>query len=325
MENNTKLKLLYILTYLSKNADKDHPAAIAEIIHFLSEKGISAERKSLYSDFECLREFGLNVETVKSKSVGYYIDNLLFEESDITLLWDIVSSYPLLSSQRVGEIRKKLESISNIYFRKKLKQRKYLISRTTSEGDVFYSNLDLIHKAIEKKCQISFEKTFIFPGEKAHKKKYVINPYIITYSQGAYILIAGCPKLEGLSEFRIDKMENAVLVSSPATDVREFVGDMDFDIVTYAQGLFGEYGTDSSHIHLLCTDTIIDSIKNTFGSEIEISRNADGMFDVVFDAEINEDLVSWLFLRSNDAKVIEPKDLIDALKNTAKDVYITYS
>ena len=47
-----KQKLLEILRLLQQEADNEHPLKCSEIIARLSQKGMSAERKSVYSDID---------------------------------------------------------------------------------------------------------------------------------------------------------------------------------------------------------------------------------------------------------------------------------
>ena len=49
-----KLKPLYIMNYLLQNTDEDHSVTVNQIISYLASQGISAERKSIYSDIEAL-------------------------------------------------------------------------------------------------------------------------------------------------------------------------------------------------------------------------------------------------------------------------------
>ena len=76
---NQKLKLLYIAKYLLENTDENHSVTLNQIIIELKKYGISAERKSLYSDIEALRVFGIDIATVKNKTVGYFIASRDFE------------------------------------------------------------------------------------------------------------------------------------------------------------------------------------------------------------------------------------------------------
>ena len=56
---NQKLKLLYIARLLMKKSDENHLISTAQIIEELGRNGISAERKSIYSDINALVE-GMN-------------------------------------------------------------------------------------------------------------------------------------------------------------------------------------------------------------------------------------------------------------------------
>ena len=56
-----KLKLIYILDILRKFSDEEHPLSANEICDYLEQNGISAERKSVYSDIEALCEYGYDI------------------------------------------------------------------------------------------------------------------------------------------------------------------------------------------------------------------------------------------------------------------------
>ena len=53
--SNQKCKLIYIMDYLLRCSDDDHPVSTESIIKELSYLGIEAERKSVYDDIEALR------------------------------------------------------------------------------------------------------------------------------------------------------------------------------------------------------------------------------------------------------------------------------
>ena len=59
---NQKLKCLYLVDFLLQNSDEQHAVTVAQMAEYLAQRGISAERKSLYSDLEALRQWGLDVE-----------------------------------------------------------------------------------------------------------------------------------------------------------------------------------------------------------------------------------------------------------------------
>ena len=70
---NQKLKLLYVLRLLYEQSSEDHPISLQDLGTELAALGVRAERKSLYSDINALREFGLDVQMRRGKTTGYYL------------------------------------------------------------------------------------------------------------------------------------------------------------------------------------------------------------------------------------------------------------
>ena len=93
-----KLKLLYIVKFLSENTDENHPASTADIIANLEANGIHSERKSIYDDIEKLCDFGYDIVQVQSRlGGGYYMAGREFELAELKLLVDAVQSSRFLT------------------------------------------------------------------------------------------------------------------------------------------------------------------------------------------------------------------------------------
>lgn len=59
--SNQKLKLLYLMKILQEKTDETHSITMQEILSELEAYGVSAERKSIYTDIECLRLYGMEI------------------------------------------------------------------------------------------------------------------------------------------------------------------------------------------------------------------------------------------------------------------------
>ena len=59
--NKQKLKLLYLIKIFTEDTDDQHALTLPQIVEKLGAYGISAERKTLYQDFELLRDFGFDI------------------------------------------------------------------------------------------------------------------------------------------------------------------------------------------------------------------------------------------------------------------------
>ena len=70
---NQKAKILY-LEKLMEQTTQDRPLSMHEILSKLAEKGIKAERKSIYDDLDTLRDFGMQIFFRRGKDGGYYLN-----------------------------------------------------------------------------------------------------------------------------------------------------------------------------------------------------------------------------------------------------------
>ena len=105
--SNQKLKLLYLMQMLLERSDENHPLTVQDMIDELSQHDISAERKSIYSDLEALRVFGLDIMQSKGKSTGYYIASRDFELPELKLLVDSVQSSKFITHKKRSPSLKK--------------------------------------------------------------------------------------------------------------------------------------------------------------------------------------------------------------------------
>ena len=72
MAENEKLKILYLMQILMEETDKNHILNAIELCDILENRyGISSSRKTIYSDVERLKEYGVKIEQLKGKNQGY--------------------------------------------------------------------------------------------------------------------------------------------------------------------------------------------------------------------------------------------------------------
>lgn len=71
---NQKGKILYLERMLSETTS-ENPISMQEILTKLEERGIRAERKSIYDDLEALRDFGMEIHYRRGREGGYFTEN----------------------------------------------------------------------------------------------------------------------------------------------------------------------------------------------------------------------------------------------------------
>ncbi|HIV33973.1 MAG TPA: WYL domain-containing protein [Candidatus Blautia intestinigallinarum] len=80
---NQKLKILYLMELLKEKSQRNEMSSMQEIIDFLAQKGIQAERKSIYDDMDALRVYGMDIRYNRKRPGGYYLVTDGAEESQI--------------------------------------------------------------------------------------------------------------------------------------------------------------------------------------------------------------------------------------------------
>ena len=311
---NQRAKLLYLMKILQENTDEDHPMTIEQIIASLSAYGIQAERKSLYSDFEHLRNYGLDIESKRTKTTAYYIASRRFELPELKLLVDAVLSCRFITKKKSDELITKLSSLTSSEQAKHLRREIYIADRTKSINETIYYSIDRIHQAINENKKITF-KYFDYDVRKnrIYRKKgeyYVTTPVTLCWREDKYYLIAYSAKYDSLVHYRIDRMSNVDALNEPADKLSK----RKFNISEHVKSVFGMYRGDTTRATLAFDNSLVNVVLDHFGPDAPIRPGNDGWFEVTADVSVSPVFLSWMFALSDRAKIISPQSLIDEMK-----------
>lgn len=141
-----KLKIIYIMEYLLKNSDEDHAVTTSQIIAYLKSHDITAERKTIYSDIDALRDFGLDIIQVsEGNNHGYYVARRDFELPELKLLVDSVQSSKFITHKKTLSLIKKIEKLASIHSAQLLNRQVFVKNRIkTMNESIYYTLMQLI-------------------------------------------------------------------------------------------------------------------------------------------------------------------------------------
>ena len=145
---NQKLKLLCLCRILWGRTDEDHPLTVPELIQALEAWDIKAERKSIYDDMEALRTLGMDVQSRKGKSPGWFLGERTFQLAELKLLVDAVQSSKFITQRKSSELIRKLESQASVHQARQLQRQVYVDRRVKSMNESVYYTIDKLHTAI---------------------------------------------------------------------------------------------------------------------------------------------------------------------------------
>ena len=91
MDNNAKLRPLYLAKILYERTDEDHYLTTMQLAQILEEEyGIPVHRQTIKTDIELLQQFGMDIQEVKSTQNRYNLISRQFEIAELKLLIDAI-------------------------------------------------------------------------------------------------------------------------------------------------------------------------------------------------------------------------------------------
>ncbi len=316
-----KLKLLYIVKYLSENTDESHPAGTADIIAYLEANGIHSERKSLYDDMEKLCDFGYDIVHVQSRlGGGYYMASREFELAELKLLVDAVQSSRFITVRKSRSLIKKLEQMAGKHDAGKLQRQVYVAGRVKTENENVYYSIDSIHRAIQENKQISFryldwnleKKLVLRPnGEKR------VSPWALIWQDENYYL-AAYDDIDGvMKHYRVDKMGDVAVLKRDRAGVEQFSR---MDLAAYTNQVFGMYGGAEETVTLQFPDRLIGVVLDRFGRSADIRPGEEGTFRIRAKVTVSGQFFGWMAGIGRDAVIAGPDAVREQYRKWLEDI-----
>ena len=233
---NQKLKLFHLADILKNETDENHAISMAEIIEKLADKGISAERKSLYNDISLLTDYGIIIE--KTSDHHYYVAERDFELAELKILVDIIESSQFLTVKKSRALTKKLYRQTSRYGAAELDRQVHTAYAKAPNEKIFYT-VDAIHQSVRDDRRIEFsyfryneDKKLV---EKQENKRYSVSPIALVFDNENYYLVAYNEKEESIRHYRVDRMQKVVVLDERRTS-KDVYGE--FDISRYENGTY---------------------------------------------------------------------------------------
>ena len=293
---NQKWKPLLLGRYLLERTDEDHPASSQELLQALEQYGVSAERKSLYTDLEALAATGLDVQYRKSKPSGWFVGARTFQLAELKLLVDAVQSSRFITRRKSGDLIHKLESLVSVWQARQLQRQVYVDRRIKTMNESVYYNIDKLHSAIAAGRAVTF-KYFAYNVQKEkvfrrEGKRYTVSPYGLIWSSENYYL-AGYDHTKGdLRHYRVDKMAE-LAVTCLKRKGAEACGE--FDPAAYAGKHFGMFGGREGEVRIRCENQLVGVVLDRFGQDVILVPDGPDHFTAAVRAVVSPQFLGWLF------------------------------
>jgi len=322
-QSQQKLKLLYLMKILMEQTDEENTLTIPQLITALEGYGVSAERKSIYSDLEYLKLFGLDVCSIKGKTYGYFIGSREFELPELKLLVDSVQASKFITHKKSEELISKIEKLTSSSNAKKLHRQVYVSNRVKAFNETIYYNVDKIHEAIAANKQITFKYFEMnVDKRKVYRKNgelYTESPVALSWDDENYYLITYKQKYSSYTHYRVDKMENIQI-----TETDRVLSDEPFDLSEYSKATFGMFGGQKTKVSIRFANDLVGVVLDRFGSDVVLTKADDEHFDCTVSVAVSTQFLAWIFSFGKRAKIISPEYVVNQMHDLVSEVKKEY-
>ncbi len=316
--SNQKLKLIYLLRYLERESDENHPLHIQDMQGELRRFDITAERKSLYSDIEALREAGCDIVQERG---GYYLASRPFELAELKLLVDSVQASRFITRKKSGELIEKLEGLTSVGEARQLQRQVFVLNRVKTMNESIYYNVDGIHSAIAEGKQIRFryfdydmDKTKVYRREGAD---YQVSPFALTWAEENYYLVAFDALSRQLRHYRVDRMSDLRETEETIEGEESFRAE---DIARYATRVFGMFRGEERELRLRFHRHLAGAVLDRFGRELILVPDGKEHFTCTVTVAVSPQFYGWLCGFGGEAALVAPEAEADAFRTYLKDI-----
>lgn len=323
--SNQKLKLLYLMKILQEKTDENHALSVPELITELARHDIKAERKSIYDDLEALRFFGLDIESTRSKTVGYFLSSRAFELPELKLLVDSVQSSKFITHKKSTDLIRKIEGLCSSYDGQSLQRQVYVANRIKTMNESIYYNVDNIHTGIGDNKKISFKYfEYSITKEKVLKRngdRYLISPYALTWDDENYYMIGYDSAAAMVKHYRVDKMTD-ICVSEEKRDGQQYFQNL--DIAVYSKKLFSMFSGEEENVRIEFVNRLIGVVIDRFGKDVIVIKSDDAHFVISVSVAVSQQFLAWVASFGQEAKILSPDSVAEKMKALAQSVYEQY-
>lgn len=324
--NNQKLKIIYLMKILLERTDETHSITMQEIISALETYGISAERKSIYSDIENLRLYGMDIISEQQDRTYYYhVGNRQFELAELKLLVDSVQSAKFITAKKSNELIKKIEGLASKYEASQLQRQVYVAKRIKTMNESIYYNVDIIHTAINENLKITFQyfqwnvyKEMVLRRNGA---SYEVSPWALSWDDENYYLIAFDSSEDKIKHFRVDKMLHIEIKNEKRQGKYHF---RKFDMAVYAKKMFGMFSGEEQNVKLECVNELAGVMIDRFGKDFILTPVDQKHFTVNVRVSVSRQFLAWIIALGDGVRIVGPDSVIEEMNREIDRLHALY-
>ena len=319
---NQKFKFTYLMKIMQEKTDDEHSLTMPQIMEELEKYDVTAERKSIYADFQDMTDkFG--VEIIKEqigRETYYHVGTREFELAEVKLLIDAIQSSKFITQTKSRELITKIKSFVSEHQAKQLQRQVYINDRVKTMNESVYYNVDDIHTAINQNKKIRFKYYKWDINKKLVPRHngdwFVVSPWALTWDDENYYMVAFDNLDHKIKHYRVDKMMH-ISIEEEMRDGKEAFKN--FDMAEYSKATFGMYQGQKTKVKIRLANNMCGIFIDRFGKEISFRPIDDEHSELHVDVNVSPQFFGWIFSLGKDVKVVGPEEVVEELRAKAEE------
>lgn len=314
---NQKFKFTYLMKIMQEKTDDEHSLTMPQIMAELEKYDVTAERKSIYTDFQDMTDkFG--VEIIKEqigRETYYHVGAREFELAEVKLLIDAIQSSKFITQTKSRELITKIKSFVSEHQAKQLQRQVYINDRVKTMNESVYYNVDDIHTAINQDKKIRFKYYKWDINKKLVPRHngdwFVVSPWALTWDDENYYLVAFDDLDHRIKHYRVDKMMR-ISIEKEKRDGKEAFKN--FDMAEYSKATFGMYQGQKTKVKIRLANYMCGVFIDRFGKDITFRPVDNEHSELHVDVNVSPQFFGWIFSLGKDVKVVGPEEVVEELR-----------
>lgn len=352
-KNDQKMKPYLVYCYLMQKSDANHVVPASELVAYLEECGIHAERRSIYKDIDEINKAVLiatttshdipRAETIeeaedllaneKEKTIiydehrkGFYVRKRHYNVDDIRILAECVRTAKFIDEKRSKRLINVVCDLTSEHYAEELKNDAYLLDRNKTDNLAVYELVSKINIAMSKRR-----------NKKPHtpeKIKFKYLSYTIQNGlrrterrKGEWYMVSPYQLIISDGNYYLmgydDKMRKMANYRVDRIADLELTGEprcgeeayKELNIENYLKEHFGMFHGKREHIRIRAINLLLDTFVDRFGRKgVIYAKDDDEHFFVIVDVAVSDQFFGWLCGFGRRVKIISPEPVIEKFK-----------
>ncbi len=315
--SNQKFKFTYLMKIMLEKTDDEHALTLSQIIGELEKYGVTAERKSIYSDFhEMTDRFG--IEVIKEqigRETYYHVGAREFELAEVKLLIDAIQCAKFITERKSRELIKKVKGFVSEHQASQLQRQVFVNGRIKTMNESIYYSVDEIYNAIEHNKKIKF-KYFSWQPDKSqyilnNGNFFTVSPWALTWCDEYYYMVAFDDYSRQCKHYRVDKMLKPQVIDEMREGAEQF---RNLDMAAYSKATFGMYGGEKKRVKIHLHNKMAGVFIDRFGKDITLRPIDEKHCELNVEVFISPQFYGWIFGLGKDVKIVGPGEVVTQMK-----------